>query len=398
MSFILEPSRKTEIVGSYDTIVVGGGIAGVAAALASARQGARTLLVEKSFMLGGLATAGLVTIYLPLCDGEGRQVSFGIAEELIRLSVKHGYERWNKPWFEKGYEHDRAKERYECVFNANMYALQLEELLLEEGVELLYGTLLVDCALEGDALQAIVTENKSGRQAYAAKQFIDCTGDADLGKLAGVPTKQFRDGNVLAAWYYYLKDGVNTCKTYGFADTVTEEVKIIDENRFVGLEGREISDYTIKSHRAVMEDYLKFQGGIDKKHALTMIATTPQLRMTRRVAGEYDVDIADVHKYVERSVGLFSNWRKKGDVFALPYESLYSAKLRNLSFAGRCISATDPMWDVTRVIPVCAVSGEAVGVASALCIKENCALAELDIKKLQKILVQNGVVLNERDL
>ena len=84
---IVEPSRELEVLGDYDVVVVGGGIAGVAAALASARGGAKTCLLEKFCALGGLATIGNVIIYLPLCDGRGHQVSAGICEELFRLSV-----------------------------------------------------------------------------------------------------------------------------------------------------------------------------------------------------------------------------------------------------------------------------------------------------------------------
>ena len=82
---------KTEITEQYDVAVCGGGIAGIAAALAAAREGKKVVLIEKQFMLGGLATAGLITIYLPLCDGKGRQVSFGLAEELLRLSITYGF-------------------------------------------------------------------------------------------------------------------------------------------------------------------------------------------------------------------------------------------------------------------------------------------------------------------
>ena len=74
----------------YDVICIGGGVAGIAAALSSTRMGAKTLLIENAYMLGGLATAGLVTIYLPLCDGEGTQLCYGISEELLRLSIQHG--------------------------------------------------------------------------------------------------------------------------------------------------------------------------------------------------------------------------------------------------------------------------------------------------------------------
>ena len=81
---------ETAVTASYDVAVCGGGIGGIAAALAAAREGKKVVLLEKQFLLGGLATAGLITIYLPLCDGRGRQVSFGLAEELLRLSITYG--------------------------------------------------------------------------------------------------------------------------------------------------------------------------------------------------------------------------------------------------------------------------------------------------------------------
>ena len=94
---------NTPIRYEYDVMVAGGGVAGIAAALASARSGASTILCEREYGLGGLATLGLITIYLPLCDGNGRQVSFGIAEELLKLSVKHGYQAmYPKAWLEGG--------------------------------------------------------------------------------------------------------------------------------------------------------------------------------------------------------------------------------------------------------------------------------------------------------
>ena len=92
MKTILENAKEIPVAGDYDVIVAGGGVAGIAAALAAARHGAKTLLLERMYMLGGLATSGLVTVYLPLCDGAGHQVSFGLAEELLRLCVSHGFE------------------------------------------------------------------------------------------------------------------------------------------------------------------------------------------------------------------------------------------------------------------------------------------------------------------
>lgn len=130
METLREEAKIVPIKGCYDVIVAGGGIAGIASALASAREGAKTLLIEKAFMLGGLATAGLVTIYLPLCDGEGKQVSFGIAEELLRLSVSCGYEARNIDfWLNDGDIEQRKKTRYETQFSANVFAILCEQVL-----------------------------------------------------------------------------------------------------------------------------------------------------------------------------------------------------------------------------------------------------------------------------
>ena len=89
---VIRETRQTPVTEECDVLVCGGGFAGISAALAAARQGKQVLLLEKQYMLGGLGTAGLVTIYLPICDGCGRQVSFGIAEELLRLSIRYGAE------------------------------------------------------------------------------------------------------------------------------------------------------------------------------------------------------------------------------------------------------------------------------------------------------------------
>lgn len=98
-----------------------------------------------------------------------------------------------------------------------------------------------------------------------------------------------------------------------------------------------------------------------------------------------------MHKHFEDSVGLFSDWRKPGPVYELPLRTMYSGKVRNLAAAGRCISVTDDLWDITRVIPVCAVSGQAAGTALAM----SRDLTMLDVKKLQEKLTEDGVKLHE---
>ena len=124
------------------------------------------------------------------------------------------------------------------------------------------------------------------------------------------------------------------------------------------------------------------------------IATTPQIRMTRKIVGEYVMTEKEEHTYFEDSIGMVSNWKKRGPVYEVPFRTLYSAKIKNLICAGRCTSVNETLWDVMRVIPCCAVTGEAAGVAAAI----SDDFSSLDVKELQKILVSNGVVLHEKDI
>ena len=134
----MEQTVKVNMAGSYDVAVCGGGIAGIAAALAAVRQGKKVVLFEKGYMLGGLAIAGLITIYKALCDGYGKQVSFGIAEELLRLSIKHGAEdRYPENWLDNVGTRTKTDKRFEVRYNAQVFAILAEQLLTDNGVEIL---------------------------------------------------------------------------------------------------------------------------------------------------------------------------------------------------------------------------------------------------------------------
>ncbi|MFA7186524.1 MAG: FAD-dependent oxidoreductase, partial [Victivallales bacterium] len=126
MKFIVESERKIPVSGSYDVVVVGGGIAGVAAAAAASRNGAKTCLIEKEYGLGGLATLGNVIIYLPLCDGMGNQVIKGLGEELLKLSIKDGYDEIPECWKKRnGGKKERSEKRYRVDFNPMSYMIEL---------------------------------------------------------------------------------------------------------------------------------------------------------------------------------------------------------------------------------------------------------------------------------
>ena len=184
---------------NYDIAVCGGGFAGISAALAAAREGKKVILFEKGYMLGGLGTAGLITIYLPLCDGYGKQVSFGIAEELLRLSITYGAEaEYPENWLDGIGTKTEKDKRFQVQYNAQLFAILAEKLLLENGVTILYGSYVVAADCKDGKINGLYTENKSGRQFYTVSAVVDATGDCDIAHFAGAPTKTFEQGNVLA--------------------------------------------------------------------------------------------------------------------------------------------------------------------------------------------------------
>lgn len=399
---VITENLTTEIVKSCDVLVCGGGFGGISAALAAARQGKKVILLEKQYILGGLGTAGIVTIYLPLCDGYGHQVSYGIAEELLRLSISMGCEaRYPENWldFDDASKRTVNDKRFEVQYNPSIFAMLVERLLIDAGVEIFYGAYAVGVSKQGDKIDAVIIESKSGREAIAVKSVVDATGDADIALFSDAPTAKFSKGNILAAWYYSVGADGYKLRTLGFCDISDDEkakgktvAKLVDR-RFSGLDGFELSEQTTMSHKSTLNDIIKRRNE-DPTLIPTMLATIPQIRMTRRIDGEYVLDEKEAHTYFEDSVGMVSNWRKRGPVFEVPFRTLYSSKVKNLIMAGRCTSVTDNMWDIMRVIPCCAVTGEAAGVAAAM----TDDFSTLDVKELQEKLSANGVRLHLNEI
>ena len=384
---------------NYDVAVCGGGFAGISAALAAAREGKKVILFEKEYVLGGLGTAGLVTIYLPLCDGFGHQVSFGIAEELLKLSITYGAEDlYPENWLEGVGTKTEKDKRYEVQYNAQLFAVLAEKLLMEHDVDILYGSYVVDVAVEENRIRTLFVQNKSGRLAYTVRSVVDATGDCDIAEFAKVPTETFQQGNVLAAWYYlsdqkgYRLQIVGTAGVPEAERTGKEDQPLVN-NRFTGLDGEEISRMVCLSHKKTLEHWLKKREQ-DPSAVISTIATIPQIRMTRKIVGEYELAHTEAHTYFEDSIGMVSNWKKRGPIYEVPFRTLYNARMKNLIVAGRCTSVNETLWDVMRVIPCCAVTGQAAGTAAAM----TDDFSALDVTQLQKKLQANGVVLHERDL
>ena len=126
----------------------------------------------------------------------------------------------------------------------------------------------------------------------------------------------------------------------------------------------------------------------------SFIPTIPQLRMTRRIDGVFELQYCHCNTRFDNSVGMIGSWRNAGPIIEIPYECLYGSTIKNLIAAGRCISSSGDMWDLTRVIPACAVTGQAAGTAAAFGINFD----DVDLSQLQQKLQNDGVVLHMADL
>ena len=383
----------------YDVAVCGGGFAGISAALAAAREGKKVVLFEKEYILGGLGTSGLITIYLPLCDGFGHQVSFGIAEELLKLSITYGAEaRYPENWLDGVGTKTGKDKRYEVQYNAQLFAILAEKLLLENNVEIMYGSYAVDVEIENSKIKNLFIQNKSGKTAYSVHSVVDATGDCDIAEFAKIPTETFKQGNVLAAWYYSTDSDGYHLQMVGASDVpeserTGNESKPLVNNRFSGLDGEELSKMVCLSHEKTFEHWLKKRES-NPSAVISTIATIPQIRMTRKIVGEYELAHTEMHTYFEDSIGMVSNWKKRGPVYEVPFRTLYNKEMKNLIVAGRCTSVNETLWDVMRVIPCCAVTGQAAGTAAAM----TDDFSSLDVSKLQEKLRHNGVVIHEKDI
>ena len=369
----------------YDVIVVGGGIAGIAASLSAARENKKVLLIESSFQLGGLATSGLISIYLPLDDGEGNQISYGICEELIKLSIscddtKNIDTLWKNATFE-----ERKKLRYETAYNPQIFAILAEKLLLDNNVEILYGANVYNANIINDFITSINVATRTENLIVNGNTFIDCTGDATLCNVAGEETRLCDKGNYLAYWYNRLLNGKNHLTLKGRIDLNYDSD--MDYPIFDGINSYQLSELMNEMHQRILSDFLE-NGNERDDYSLITLPTIPQVRMTRSLIGKYELDINDYKKDFKDSLGMFPSWIHKGRAYPLPIGSLLAKKTKNLCVAGRCISTSSTsMWDVIRVIPVCAVTGEACGLIAA----HNNDFTKIDIKHLQSILDKRNV-------
>lgn len=376
---VYEAPRTTPVPESYDVVVVGGGMAGVAAALAAARNGAKTALLERCFGLGGLATLGNVTVYLPICDGYGHQVMSGLAEELLHRSVVNLKKTSNPLYFSPPPEHwqrptpagERAgKRRFESRFNPYDFQMEMEVMVVEAGVDLWYDTRLCDVIRQGGRITHLVVENKDGRVAFACRTVVDASGDADACHLAGEATESLGN-NVLCGWHYELGDGVGRIHPWTRKANNRGGTDGAEGPLFAGDRARDVTQHVLQTRSEIRR---QFEARRLAKPEVDFqpfgLASIPCFRMTRRLVSTFSLEEHHDHAWFDDAVGLTGHWWKKGPIYAIPYRSLTGVENTNLLAAGRCMSTHPSAWDVTRAIPTCALTGEATGTAAALACKQ----------------------------
>ena len=429
--------KEVPVVGTYDVVVCGGGPAGFIAAIAAAREGARTALVEQYGFLGGAATNSLVTP-LSVFTYNGEKVIGGIPWEFLERLEKMGGGLIEKPLGN-------------VAFDPELYKLCCQRMVLEAGVDLYLHSWLSGCQTLQGRISHVFIENKNGTEALAGKVMIDATGDADLSRLAGVPmlppgrplqpaSTYFvlagvdTESPLIAEAMHHNKQGVN-CHCLPIREELMRRAKELGIPDFGGpwfctllhpgvvavnmtrtqTDACDNRDYTAAECR-LREDVYKM-AGILREHFpefrnsyVSMIAPQAGVRETRRIQG---VHVISGEEYVNgirypdsisrgahpidihSSAGATQSVTFLKQAAYVPYRALVANGFPNLLVAGRCISADRQAFASLRVQASCMGMGQAAGVAAAQAVqgKTEVNVLQLDTDRLTSRLREIGACL-----
>lgn len=444
---VAEPARQTPLRGEFDVAVLGGGPAGMAAAIAAAQAGARTLLIESYGFLGGMGTAAGVTNFCGLhanIHGEIRQVVHGIADDILaRIRALGGL---SEPHLLFG-----GKAAAQAYDNA-AFKIAADQAVVASGAQLLFHARAAGVVMKGDnEIDAVLIESKSGRMAVRASVFVDCSGDGDLACFAGAPFEKGEDGSqMMYPSTMFRINGVDPAKAgdaynhfgrwmeqaekdgYRFARKMpiirpqknpiewranVTQLSNGDGSPVDGTDVWQMSAAELQGRRQIAEfiGFLRaYAPGFENAYILE-IAPQVGIRETRRVHGEYRLTESDVLECVSfaDTIGV-NGWMVEehcaGSVQFrfpdipncrgynhLPYRMLLPLEVDNLLVAGRCASMTHGGQSAARVSGGCFVMGQAAGAAAAMAACQGLAPRRLDVAQLQRHLAAQGAWLGNEE-
>jgi len=454
---IQHPARETPVLGDYDVVVCGGGPAGSAAAIAAARSGAKTLLVEGQGQLGGMGTSGLVSHWLGGRMNDCRRWAVGgIFRELSLRGVERGVAVLPEPEPDgvspRGWQ--RAGQLVAGVpFDPYGMAALLDDVLAEAGVEVLFFTRVVDVVTAEDRIRHIITHNKSGFQAVGAATVIDATGDADVAALSGCPTVLGReedrlmtpvtlqmhmdhvDVDALKAYVnarnkggYRWLDEIQALMdqgdwpfTYNRLITVqlTEpDVFMVNTSRLTGFDGTDGASVSRAMAQGRRES-LQLQAILSKhipgfeQARIKAVAPLLGVRETRRIVGDFALSVDDLvsGRAFADTIGFSAyGWDLPDpkrpsyqpfheqrvhtpELTPIPYRVMLPRGIANLICPGRAVSCERDVLGPLRVMAPCMAMGEAAGTAAAQSVQGDRPFRALDIATLQDALRHRGAIL-----
>lgn len=443
--------REVPVWKSADVLVVGGGPAGIAAAVCAARHGAQVILCEQNGYLGGLPTAGLVGPFMTCYDPPmKRQVIQGFFEEFVqRMAQKEG--ALHPARMEAGTSYTAWRVRghaHVTPFDSEIFKLVAEEMCLEAGVTLAYNMFFQRAITENGRIAAALFAAKGGSRAIRARVVIDCSGDADVAFSAGAPFEVGKNnsGQPQPASLFFLIDGVDKQKLEDYRQTCGDisGMWFMDKVR----EAREKGEFPIPREKVALYESLNgvwrvnmsrldhydycdpadltraqiegrrqvqiilrfLQKYIPGCERVRLLGSAPMLgvRESRRIVGDFVLKGADMKLSARHADDIFLSGNRfdthvgskvvyestKGDdPYGVPYRILLPQKVDNLLVAGRCASGDQECMAAIRVIPPCFAMGQAAGTAAALCVRDGVLPAQVDTEELRGVLRGDGVCL-----
>lgn len=393
------PIRET----SFDVVVAGGGVAGIAAALTARRAGKRVLLIEKSTMLGGLATLGLINLFVPMCNGRGKQIIFGLAEEFLRFSVKYGWAIIPEEW-QNGEPATPTNVRYIARFSPHIFAISILDFLADAGIEILFDTIVSAPVMDGKHCRGLILEGKSGREFVEGKIIIDVTGDADILRRAGVPTVTGGNFHTYCCKGITLESCQKAVESRNIADAITGfrggSANLYGGGHpegmplWNGTSTDQVSDFLIRNQQ---ELFRKIKDQPKDSREIVTLPGMAQFRTTCRIDGDYTLKEEDHYRHFDDSIGAICDFERRDFLYEMPYRILTRSGYDNLITAGRCASGEGYAWDILRVIPPAIISGQAAGNAAVLAIDSGKGIDAVDVSALQRLQSSQNVMIHFDD-